>query len=174
MSKKNQIAAFVGVMLQIREVSRSGWKQETRCKPLPKMVSSMAETRTHRKSLPAGCRGRHPRIVLERRPALRARIAGPNVSIHSARRRPMPQSTHNRLAELHNLAAHYHTAAATAHGKGDHRTAHELSRQAHEHSVNAHRLADELAGAREETGRTTSADAVAANPSDASIESKGV
>jgi hypothetical protein len=47
----------------------------------------------------------------------------------------MPQSTHNKLAELHNLAAHSHSAAATAHGKGDHLTAHELSKQAHEHST---------------------------------------
>ncbi len=53
----------------------------------------------------------------------------------------MPQSTHNRAAELHNLAAHAH---ATAHGKGDHLTAHELSKQAHEHSTNAHKLAEEL------------------------------
>src|ERR1700719_2302493 len=37
----------------------------------------------------------------------------------------MPQSTHDRTAELHNLAAHAHSAAATAHGKGDHLTAHE-------------------------------------------------
>jgi hypothetical protein len=73
---------------------------------------------------------------------------------------------HNRLAELHNLAAHYHTAAATAHGKGDHRTAHELSRLAHEHSVNAKKLADELAGAREETDRTKPSDTVAAFPTD--------
>ena len=29
----------------------------------------------------------------------------------------MPQSTHDRIAELHNLAAHAHAAAATAHGK---------------------------------------------------------
>ena len=50
----------------------------------------------------------------------------------------MPQSTHDRVAELHNLAAHAHTAAATAHGKGDHLTAHELSKQAHEHSTKAH------------------------------------
>ena len=57
----------------------------------------------------------------------------------------MPQSSHNRLAELHNLAAHAHTAAAVAHGKGDHLTAHELSRQAHEHSMNALKLAEELA-----------------------------
>jgi hypothetical protein len=34
--------------------------------------------------------------------------------------------------------------AATAHGKGDHLTAHELSKQAHEHSMNAHKLAEEL------------------------------
>jgi hypothetical protein len=37
-----------------------------------------------------------------------------------------------------------HAAAATAHGKGDHLTAHELSKQAHEHSMNAHKLAEEL------------------------------
>jgi MOSC domain-containing protein YiiM len=54
----------------------------------------------------------------------------------------MPQSTHDRAAELHNLAAHAHAAAATAHGKGDHLTA--LSKQAHEHSMNAHKLAEEL------------------------------
>jgi hypothetical protein len=56
----------------------------------------------------------------------------------------MPQSTHDRAAELHNLAAHAHAAAATAHGKGDHLTAHELSNQAHEHSMNAYKLAEEL------------------------------
>jgi hypothetical protein len=49
----------------------------------------------------------------------------------------MPQSAHDQAAELHNLAAH--AAAATAHGKGDHLTAHELSEQAHEHSMNAHK-----------------------------------
>jgi len=56
----------------------------------------------------------------------------------------MPQSPHDRVAELHNLAAHAHTAAAAAHGKGDHLTAHELSEQAHEHSMNAYKLAKEL------------------------------
>ena len=56
----------------------------------------------------------------------------------------MPQSAHNRVAELHNLAAHAHTAAAVAHGKGDHLTAHELSQQAREHSMNAHKLSEEL------------------------------
>ena len=56
----------------------------------------------------------------------------------------MPQSAHNRVAELHNLAAHTHMAAATAHGKGDHLTAHELSKQALEHSMNAHKLTEEL------------------------------
>lgn len=57
----------------------------------------------------------------------------------------MPQSTHNRVAELHNLAAHAHAAAAVAHEKGDHLTAHELTKQAHEHSMNVHNLYDELA-----------------------------
>src|SRR6202030_3723435 len=65
-------------------------------------------------------------------------------SIQDAGRITMPQSTHDRAAELHNLAAHAHAAAATAHGKGDHLTAHELSKQAHEHSMNAHKLAEEL------------------------------
>jgi hypothetical protein len=58
----------------------------------------------------------------------------------------MPQSTHDRIAELHNLASHAHMAAGTAHGKGEHLTAHELSKQAHEHSTNAHKLSAELAG----------------------------
>jgi hypothetical protein len=56
----------------------------------------------------------------------------------------MPQSTHDRAAELHNLAAHAHAAAATAHGQGDHLTAQELSKQAHEHSMNANKLVEEL------------------------------
>ena len=57
----------------------------------------------------------------------------------------MPQSPHNRLAELHNLAAHAHAAAAVAHGKEDHLTAHELTKQAQEHSRNVQKLAEELA-----------------------------
>ena len=61
-----------------------------------------------------------------------------------AQENAMPQSPHERIAELHNLAAHAHTAAAVAHGKGDHLTAHELSVQAHEHSINARKLSEEL------------------------------
>jgi hypothetical protein len=57
----------------------------------------------------------------------------------------MPQSVHDRAAELHNLAAHAHAAAAAAHGTGDHLTAHELTRRAHEHSVSAHEFALQLA-----------------------------
>ena len=78
----------------------------------------------------------------------------------------MPQSSHNRLAELHNLAAHYHTAAAVAHGKEVHLTAHELSKQAHEHSVNAPKLAEELKDTREEADRKTPSDATAVLPPD--------
>jgi hypothetical protein len=55
----------------------------------------------------------------------------------------MPQSIHDRAAELHNLAAHAH--AAVAHGKGDHLTARERTKQAHEHSMNVHKIAEELA-----------------------------
>lgn len=57
----------------------------------------------------------------------------------------MPQSTHDRAAELHNLAAHAHEAAAASHKKGDQLTAHELSKQALEHSINADKLATEAA-----------------------------
>jgi len=57
----------------------------------------------------------------------------------------MPQSTHDRAAELHNLAAHAHEAAAASHAKGDHLTANELSKQALEHSMNASKLAKKLA-----------------------------
>ena len=39
----------------------------------------------------------------------------------------MLQSSHDRAAELHNLAARANQGAATAHGKGDHLSAHELS-----------------------------------------------
>ena len=46
--------------------------------------------------------------------------------------------------ELHNLAAHAHAAAATAHGKGDHLKAHELTKQAHEHSLSAYKHAGDL------------------------------
>ena len=96
--------------------------------------------------------------VLE--PRLALNLPRPVISKHAARRTAMPQSTHNRLAELHNLAAHYHTAAAAAHGKEDHLTAHELSKQAHEHSVNAHKLAEELRNASANTDRATRLDAV--------------
>ena len=65
----------------------------------------------------------------------------------------MPQSSNARAAELHNLAAHAHAAAATAHGKGDHLTAHELSRQAHEQSMNALKLAEELAKEARKSGK---------------------
>jgi hypothetical protein len=50
--------------------------------------------------------------------------------------RTMPQSTHNRLAELHNLTEHTHDGAA--HDKADHLTPHELTKQADEHSEKMH------------------------------------
>ncbi|HEX4652495.1 MAG TPA: hypothetical protein VH250_13420 [Granulicella sp.] len=56
----------------------------------------------------------------------------------------MPQSVHDRAAELHNLAAHAHAAAAVAHQKGDHLTAHELSQKAREHSTLAHQHSVEI------------------------------
>jgi len=56
----------------------------------------------------------------------------------------MPQSTHDRSAELHNLAEHTHDAAA-AHDKADHLTSHELTKQADEHSKKTHERDEVLA-----------------------------
>jgi len=69
----------------------------------------------------------------------------------------MPQSTHGRAAELHNLASHAHAAAAEAHGKADHLTAHELSKKALEHSLNANRQSEQLVGEAEESSKKTNA-----------------
>ena len=55
----------------------------------------------------------------------------------------MPQDSHQRAAEFHELAAHAHRAAAAHIGKGDHETGHEHSRQAMEHSVKAHQASQE-------------------------------
>ncbi len=49
----------------------------------------------------------------------------------------MPNDSHQRAAEFHDMAAHAHRAAATHHGKEDHLSAHELSRQALEHARKA-------------------------------------
>jgi len=64
----------------------------------------------------------------------------------------MLQSSHDRAAELHNLAARANQGAATAHGKGDHLSAHELSRQAEEHSRKAH---EESTDVRKTLGQAT-------------------
>jgi len=66
----------------------------------------------------------------------------------------MPQSTHARVSELHNLAIHAHQAAAVAHDKGDHLTAHELSKKALEHSMNAVGLAEKLAKEATKSGNS--------------------
>jgi len=42
----------------------------------------------------------------------------------------MPNDSHQRAAEFHELAAHAHRAAAVRHGKEDHQTGHEHSKQA--------------------------------------------
>jgi len=57
----------------------------------------------------------------------------------------MPQSKHNRLAELHNLSEHAHDA--TANDKADHLTSHELTKQADEHSKKTHER-DEVQAAK--------------------------
>ncbi|HEY2547461.1 MAG TPA: hypothetical protein VGI46_15435 [Candidatus Acidoferrum sp.] len=55
----------------------------------------------------------------------------------------MPQNSHVRAAEFHELAAHAHRAAAAHHDKQDHLTARELSRQALEHATNAFKFSQE-------------------------------
>jgi hypothetical protein len=55
----------------------------------------------------------------------------------------MPQSFHQRAAELHDLAAHAHRSAAVHHGKEDHLTGHELSKQALEHASKAFKSSQE-------------------------------
>ena len=55
----------------------------------------------------------------------------------------MPQDSHQRAAEFHELAAHAHRAAAVHLDKQDHKTAHEFSRQALEHSAKAHEFTQE-------------------------------
>jgi hypothetical protein len=50
----------------------------------------------------------------------------------------MPNDSHRRAAEFHDLAAHAHRVADVHHGKEDHLTGHELARQAMEHSAKAH------------------------------------
>lgn len=49
----------------------------------------------------------------------------------------MPNDSHQRAAEFHELAAHAHRAAAASHVKGDHLTGNELSKQALEHARKA-------------------------------------
>jgi len=48
----------------------------------------------------------------------------------------MPQSTHDRTAELHNLPEHTAESAATSHTKAPHLSAHEETVQAEDHARN--------------------------------------
>lgn len=57
----------------------------------------------------------------------------------------MPQSTHDRAAELHSLAEHAHAAAVASHNKVDKLTSHERSKVADEHSTTKHKHVDEVA-----------------------------
>lgn len=63
----------------------------------------------------------------------------------------MPQSTHDRVAELHNLAAHAHQKAATSHQQNDHLSAHESSKQALEYSREAHEHSEKVKEEAEKT-----------------------
>ncbi len=64
----------------------------------------------------------------------------------------MPKSVQDRAAELHKLAASLHAAAVTAHEKGDHVRAYELSKEALEQSLNAEMLTAKLAEEQEHHG----------------------
>ena len=57
----------------------------------------------------------------------------------------MPQSTHDRAAELHGLAEHTHAAAVASHDKADHLLSHELSQQTGERSTTKRKHNDEVA-----------------------------
>jgi len=55
----------------------------------------------------------------------------------------VPNDSHRRAAEFHDLAAHAHRAAAVHHAKEDHQTGHEHSKQAMEHAIKAFHLSEE-------------------------------
>ena len=61
----------------------------------------------------------------------------------SEREAIMPNDSHQRAAEFHDLAAHAHRVAAAHHQKEDHLTGHELSQQAMEHSAKAFKASQE-------------------------------
>jgi hypothetical protein len=63
----------------------------------------------------------------------------------------MPNHSHQRAAEFHELAAHAHRVAAVHHGKEDHLTGHEHSRLALEHATKAFHLSEE---AHEKSGKS--------------------
>jgi len=67
------------------------------------------------------------------------------VRISYPRGKTMPQSTHDRAAELHGLAEHIHVAGVASHDKADHLTSHELSQEADEHSATKRRSDEEVA-----------------------------
>jgi hypothetical protein len=67
------------------------------------------------------------------------------VRISYPRGKTMPQSTHDRAAELHGLAEHTHAAAVVSHDKADHLTSHELSKVADERSTTKGKHDDEVA-----------------------------
>ena len=56
----------------------------------------------------------------------------------------MPQSTHDRTAELHNIPEHAAESAATGHGKSPKLSAHEETVQAEDHSRSTAELASKL------------------------------
>jgi hypothetical protein len=55
----------------------------------------------------------------------------------------MPNNSHRRAAEFHDLAAHANRAAAVYHGKEDHQAAHEHSKGALEYSNKARQRSEE-------------------------------
>jgi hypothetical protein len=55
----------------------------------------------------------------------------------------LPNNSHQRAAEFHDLASHAHRAAAVHHGKEDHQTAHEHSKAALEYSNKAHQQSEQ-------------------------------
>jgi hypothetical protein len=56
----------------------------------------------------------------------------------------MPNDSHQRAAQFHELAVHAHCVAATHHLKEDHQTGHEHSKQALEHAHKAFEWSQEV------------------------------
>jgi len=75
-----------------------------------------------------------------------SKMEGFQNGVHWGMRNAMPNDSHRKAAEFHELAAHAHRAASVHHGKEDHQTGHEYSKQALEHANKALQWSQEAHG----------------------------